>query len=343
MPRTDPAAAEQEMRAAGGVPQVPFPGVNRPWLVVHVDCGRETSPSLANVRRRGGVCAPCGAVKRGAKRKEGLAAVAIAKMRECGWETLVPYAGADVPWLSKHLACGNIRSPTLNTVRSKPDSCMNCYRMTRGYLTWTEESALAKFAEVGLTPLVPYPASSAKPWRARHDACGRVVAPRLANVAHGQGPCRECGHEASKSATRLDLEIVEAFMRRAGLEPVAEYPGVDLPWRCIHTSADERSRPPTATSNAVRVDAVHAVTHEPHNYSACLNQRPGDSCFAATSPRSSRTPEARAHGGAGTRAGVKLPRLSATHARATGSVATATAHSPTTGLPSFTSSRTVRR
>lgn len=243
MLRTDPAIAEREIRAAGAVPQVPFPGVNRPWLVVHIECGQATSPSLSNVRRRGGVCAPCGARKRGAKRKDDLAAAAVAKMRDYGWETLEPYPGSNVPWLSRHLACGETRRPTLNTVRSKPNSCMNCYRAARGHLTWTEESARAKFAEVGLTPLAPYPGSSTKPWRARHNDCGRVVAPRLANIAHGQGACRECGHEASKSAMKLDPTIAEAIMRRAGLVPVAEYPGVDQPWRCVHTACGREVSP----------------------------------------------------------------------------------------------------
>lgn len=108
---------------------------------------------------------------------------------------------------------------------------------------WTSETAVAAFRAAGLVPLVPWPGSSTKPWRARHVDCGRVVSPRLGNIAAGQGPCRECGQDASHEALRLDDALAAATMRGAGLEPVEPFPGVDLPWACTHTVCGRRVSP----------------------------------------------------------------------------------------------------
>ena len=78
---------------------------------------------------------------------------------------------------------------------------------------------------------------------ARHLACGRVVPPRLGNVANGQGPCRECGQDATHEALRLDPEFAVATMRAAGLEPVDPFPGADTPWLCTHVPCGRRVSP----------------------------------------------------------------------------------------------------
>ncbi|MGG7655111.1 hypothetical protein [Kocuria rosea] len=57
----------------------------------------------------------------------------------------------------------------------------------------------------------------------------------MSNLAAGQGPCRECGLEAAHTAQRLDHDEAAALMRKAGLEPLEPFPGVDHPWRCRHT------------------------------------------------------------------------------------------------------------
>ena len=100
--------------------------------------------------------------------------------------------------------------------------------------TWSGAHAANFFDSVDLEPLEPYPGSTSKPWKARHRSCGRTVAPRLGNVAQGQGPCRDCGLEATHRALRLDEVVATDVMAKAGLEPLAPFPGVDAPWRCRH-------------------------------------------------------------------------------------------------------------
>ena len=241
--RTDADTAVREMRAMGATPLEPFPGTNQPWRARHDRCGREISPSLANARRRGGVCRFCAAEDRGLEKRLRYAAAAEAGLRAAGWEPLEAYPGADVPWRVRHLACQVEVHRSYNTIRSKPQSCNTCYRTALGHHLWTVESATEVFREIGLTPLVPYPGSSTKPWRARHDVCGRTVSPRLGNIAAGQGPCNLCGLDRVADAHRSDPEVVTAEMRAAGFEPAAPFVNVDTPWPSIHTVCGGETAP----------------------------------------------------------------------------------------------------
>lgn len=92
--------------------------------------------------------------------------------------------------------------------------------------------------DAGLEPLEPYPGSD-KPWRCRHQACGREVSPRLGNIAAGrQGGCRYCAGTAS-----IPPEAAVALMRSAGLEPLEPYPGATPPWRCRHVPCGREVKP----------------------------------------------------------------------------------------------------
>lgn len=156
-------------------------------------------------------------------------------MVEHGFEPLTAYPGAGKPWRSRHLTCGREVSPTLNAVRRRSGKgCRTCSLAARGWQTWTGADAASFFDSVDLEPLEPYPGSTSKPWKARHRPCGRTVAPRLGNVVQGQGPCRDCGLEATHRALRLDDVVATDLMAKAGLEALTPFPGVDAPWRCRH-------------------------------------------------------------------------------------------------------------
>ena len=86
--------------------------------------------------------------------------------------------------------------------------------------------AAADMSAAGLEPLEPYPGAG-KPWRCQCRACGREVAPRLADIKRGQGSCVYC---PGRRVSDLDAE---AQMRAAGLDPIDPYPGSMKPWRCI--------------------------------------------------------------------------------------------------------------
>ncbi|PKW06256.1 hypothetical protein SAMN05428944_6701 [Streptomyces sp. 1222.5] len=84
--------------------------------------------------------------------------------------------------------------------------------------------------DAGLEPLEPYPGSD-KPWRCRHEACGREVSPRLGNIAAGAG---RAAAGTAQARLRIPPEEAVALMRSAGLEPLEPYPGATSPWRCRH-------------------------------------------------------------------------------------------------------------
>lgn len=232
--KVDPADAERIMRAAGCIPLVAYPGSAALWSCIHESCGRTITPTYGNVRQGKGVCKACSVMERGAKRRAGLAEAAVLQMRAAGFEPLEPYPGTDKPWRSRHVVCGEERTPSVNTVRSRGTACRDCSARAAGRAVWTPESAEATFRARGLEPLEPWPGSSSKPWQARHVACGRIVKPRLGNVAAGQGPCRECGQEATHDALRKSEDEAVVLFRTAGLEPLEPYPGVDSPWRSRH-------------------------------------------------------------------------------------------------------------
>lgn len=234
MTRFDPVEAERLMRWAGLLPLDPFPGVHKPWRSVHVACGIEIAPLLSNVRRRGTACRQCGASKRGAIRRASTAERAVQRMLAAGFEPLEAYPGSAKPWLCMHLACGEERTPSLNTIRANGTSCRPCSLAARGQKAWTAADARAFFLASGLQPLEPYPGSSSKRWRSMHLPCGRLVSPRLGNLVQGQGPCRECGLAATHRAQRLQEEAACRLMRERGLEPASPFPGVDSPWRSTH-------------------------------------------------------------------------------------------------------------
>lgn len=234
MRRVDHTEAEQIMRAAGCIPLVPYPGSGVPWPCIHEPCGRQIAPLFSNVRKRGRACRACAGDARGVARKLQHADEAVELMRAASFEPLEPYPGSDRPWQCIHEPCGDVRTPTLNTIRAHGTACRPCSNLAAGRAFWTAESAERVFREAGLEPLEPWPGSSSLPWRARHAPCGRVVSPRLGNIAAGQGPCRECGQEASHEALRKDHAEAAVVMRAAGLEPLELFPGVDHPWRCRH-------------------------------------------------------------------------------------------------------------
>ncbi|GAA1214977.1 hypothetical protein GCM10009655_12740 [Rhodoglobus aureus] len=248
MPQISAMQAEELLRAAGGEPQEPYPGrKNVPWKAIHIACGKEIFPRLSNVRDGRGICRHCAGFARGAERRAGRAVTAIAEMKAAGWEPLADYPGTEVRWLARHTPCGTERKTSLNAVRQAAKrnqyGCETCWRKAEGHRVWTAETANHFMLSVDLTPLEPWPSGSSRPWRARHNPCGREVSPRLGNLAAGQGPCNHCGQQEAHRKMMLDDDAAQAMMVAAGLEPIAPFPGVDHPWLCIHTICGREASP----------------------------------------------------------------------------------------------------
>jgi hypothetical protein len=106
--RLDPVHAGDVMRAAHAEPLVSYPGGNsRPWLCRCAICGREISPSYANVAKGKGPCQFCGVVRNVNVRRMP-AAEAVQRLRAAGAEPSVPFPGRiDRPWPATCSRCGH--------------------------------------------------------------------------------------------------------------------------------------------------------------------------------------------------------------------------------------------
>ena len=212
------------MLAAGLDPLVPYPGVDKPWPAIHLACGKRVSPRYASLKKGRGGCAYCA----------GRAITALdAKetMRAAGLEPQVPYPGANKPWVSIHLACGETVSPRYASIQRGQGGCVHCARKVVN-----NDGAAEIMRTAGLEPQEPYPGAG-QPWRCVHIPCGKLVSPRYASIQRGHGGCRSC--------VGLVVDPLKAMeiMRAAGLEPIVPYPGAAKPWPCTHLACGMNAEP----------------------------------------------------------------------------------------------------
>ena len=268
MPTAD---AEALMRAAGLEPLVPYLGAMVPWPSRHVACGREISPTLANIQRGQGGCVACGRATGGLTRRRPQED-AVERMRAAGLEPWESYPGVHAPWRCTHLPCGQAVTTTLGSVLRGSEGCKDCKdcgnvrsglkrRVAGATVSEQEESAsLSRRAAsgsiaaeqvaraAGVTPVEPYPGLVRLPWRGRHDACGREVSPTLTMLRAGRHGCQPCAWNHNGAALRHDAQEAAEWMQQAGLEPQVPYPGsVDAPWRCRHLACGREVTPTLAS------------------------------------------------------------------------------------------------
>jgi hypothetical protein len=116
--RTPEDEAIATMVAQGYTPLEPYPGANvKPWRCRCMTCGRESTPTLGNVRAGMG-CGWCAG-----HRSDPDEVVAV--MRGLGAEPLEPYRSANLPWRCRCNKCGNEITPTYANAR-KFSPCRYC-------------------------------------------------------------------------------------------------------------------------------------------------------------------------------------------------------------------------
>ena len=220
-----------EMNAAQLEPLESYPGAHEPWRCRCIKCGTIGTPMLSSIRHGQGGCVPCG------HRRTRLAlsmsdSDAISIMRAANLEPLDPYPGARARWKSRCTVCGEVGYPWLSAIRSGAGGCKPCGVAKRvNNRRLPQAQAVIEMRRAGLEPLDPYPGLAQTPWRCRCNTCGTVGEPTLNSIRSGQGGCKPCGY-AKASATRRTPELQAIIeMRRAGLEPLKPFIGVDSPWR----------------------------------------------------------------------------------------------------------------
>jgi recombinational DNA repair protein (RecF pathway) len=224
--KVDSSDAEAFIRSKGFEPLEPYSGNKKPWKVLHVTCNKETTLKY-NTLQQGETqgCRNCSKVIVDADE-----AFVFFKSRDL--IPLVPYPGAKNPWKSIHTVCGNVIAPRYGHIKSGRVGCLHC----AGTIPITQEKAVALFRESGLEPQGKFPGPHV-PWTSIHLACGRTTSPRYAAIQQGQGACKYCAGNAVNETEAID------FMERKGLSPLVEFPGANMPWRCIHASCGKEVSP----------------------------------------------------------------------------------------------------
>ena len=113
------------MLAAGLWPLVPFPGVEAPWPCVCVRCGERVAPRFKGIARGQGGCRACG--YKAARQAQLLDEdTARAGMLAAGLDPQDPYVRSGDPWRCKCLECGEIVTPSYNSVQQGKVGCRWC-------------------------------------------------------------------------------------------------------------------------------------------------------------------------------------------------------------------------
>lgn len=202
------------MVAVGLAPKSPYPGAMEPWPSDCLVCGREVSPTLHNIRAGQSGCRFC--VNRSVD-----PAVALAVMKRAGATPKVAFPGSDAHWPCTCDECGRDIAPRYSSIKARQKPCKFCSGRAVDHA-----AAVAVMNRAALDVLGSWPGSD-KPWRCRCTRCGDEVFPAYNNVRRGHAGCLRC------SGHIVDPEAAAKIMRSAGLAPVGEYPGSDVPWECL--------------------------------------------------------------------------------------------------------------
>ncbi|MEV6841532.1 hypothetical protein AB0N17_45060 [Streptomyces sp. NPDC051133] len=165
-----------------------YPGAGKPWTARCIHCGAIKPKKLAHVQKGRGGCSNCAG-------RDVSDEFARKTMVEADLEPLVDYPGSLQPWLCRCMRCEHVGTPTYAKVRWRGHQCWSCRsEKIADALRLDEEEAIASMLEKALDPLVPYPGSTEKPWKARCRRCETVLdpGPTLHNIRGVQGGCPVC-------------------------------------------------------------------------------------------------------------------------------------------------------
>ena len=190
--------AAARMRERGADPQEEYPGANKKWHCLCMECGADIWPRYASVVSNGyKPCLPCSYFKRGRAR-----AVphdeAVAFMLKRDFQPNVPYTNSLTAWQGVCLKCGQPGSPRVGDVKQGGDPCGYCSGQRIDTAVARGKMLAANFQP---DPNIPFPGSRV-PWHGVCLVCNQPGSPEYGNVNQGGGACRGCaeyGYRTSKT------------------------------------------------------------------------------------------------------------------------------------------------
>lgn len=143
-------------------------------------------------------------------------------LKSKGLEPLVPYTNSTTNWLCRCLRCGSTASPRLSDLRTgkSKTGCKKC----GGNFPMPEEEAESIFRKSGFTPLGKFKGVD-HPWKSICTHCGKQSSPTISTLRSGSG----CGWCVGQF---VDIEYVNKKMTESLLEPLEDFPGGKINWKC---------------------------------------------------------------------------------------------------------------
>lgn len=180
----------------------------------HITCGRTFPVSWPAIRNDGG-CGYCAGTKIDVSE-------ANQRAHNLGLTPLDSYPKSRSKWRLQCKSCSRILQLDAGGVL-KGHGCPYC-----AGVRVDESDAVEKMISASLKPMVPYPGGKI-PWLCQCMKCGEFVTPRRDSILAGQNGCLFCSGRKWRSVEAIKI------MREANLQPIIDYPGVDLPWtsKCL--------------------------------------------------------------------------------------------------------------
>ena len=189
--------------------------------------------------------------------------VAELVMLKGGWKPLEAYKNALAPWKSECMKCGLIGSPTYANVQngSGCTDCKNAEKVDPKKIP--EEKAIQIMIDAGMQPLEPYK-NSKTPWKSKCNTCKKITSPMLGNIIQGHAGCAFCtGH-------KVDPKDAVKVMKKAKLEPLEPFEGINKPWKCRCLKCGETVNPAYAGVKRGQGGCIHCgrkLTADSHRLS----------------------------------------------------------------------------
>lgn len=208
--KVDAEDAIKLMKRNGFVPQVPYPGGNKPWKSKCKTCNRISSPNYSAVKNGSG-CKYCA----------GIAVVpseAATIMLSRGFITLEPYPGGTKKWKVRCKKCKN-EFETYFYSTNAGKGCKYCAGVAVDM-----KVVNAKMKELQLQPLVKFPGATTG-WKSKCLVCQRIVTPDWSHIKNRNSGCAFC------SKKRVDKNEVIEMLKKSRIKPVGIYVNGKTPWQ----------------------------------------------------------------------------------------------------------------
>jgi len=123
--RLSEEAATAKLKEYNLEPLEPYVKSDVAWKCRCLSCSEVVFPKLKNLQRGNGGCYKCGMKKAGLKNslsQEGAIRIAL----DAGFEPLEPYKNALAKWKLRHVICGSVVYPKLNSISNMKETSSGC-------------------------------------------------------------------------------------------------------------------------------------------------------------------------------------------------------------------------